>query len=144
MANTSETQSAEEFLKRIEALEREISGLKKILEEGADNQVSKMSSHIPLWILIRDYLRAEGGSASPRDIADALVEEGHDLGKYPLRNVKITLTTPAMRPIFKVTKSANGHELVFLVNKATIYAPRDSAGVRARSMRVSGKHKPRS
>jgi hypothetical protein len=82
----------------------------------------------PLWSLIRDYLRSKGGSASPRSIADGLLKAGHKLGKYPLRNVKITVTSPMMKGIFRVTKDATNVETVTLIDRPVKYTPKKCLG----------------
>jgi hypothetical protein len=79
----------------------------------------------PLWTLIRDHLRSVGGSASPTMITNALLKEGHNLGKYPLRSVKITVKMPAMQGVFEVSKDAKDVETVTLIDRPMRFESRN-------------------
>jgi hypothetical protein len=48
------------------------------------------------------FLRESGGRASVHEIVSALAEGGASLGRYPLRTVKISVTSPSTRHIFRV------------------------------------------
>jgi hypothetical protein len=121
----SKTSSDAEQLKikkRMEKLQKELSNLQALMLQRA----APSSPHNPRmsqWVLIREYLQTVGGNDTPKNIADALVDAGHDLGKYPLRNVKICITSPFLKDIFKVSKDRAGEEMVTLVGKSIQYAP---------------------
>jgi hypothetical protein len=113
------TKNSEESLQaQITALQSQVALLSQLL--GLQPTATPKS---PTWVLIRDYLRAAGGSASPRTIADGLIKAGNNLGKYPLRNVKITVTSPMTSGIFRVTKDERGEETVALAEPKGVATP---------------------
>jgi hypothetical protein len=102
--------------RRINEAQRLIQELKDELRkrDGKTDDAKKLP-RIPLWILIRDYLREQDNEESVDNIVKDLLNAGHDLGKYPLRSVKVTVASSHMRSIFAVTKLESGTEMVKLV-----------------------------
>jgi hypothetical protein len=121
MAKPKEAVSTEQKKLQIQIaeLQAQVASLSQIIGANSTTQ-----PRYPMWSLVRDYLRSVGGSASPRSIADGLLKAGHKLGKYPLRNVKITVTSPMMHGIFKVTRDATNEETVMLMNRLVPYTPK--------------------
>jgi hypothetical protein len=97
-----------------------VQALKEEMRKRAgETAASKKPPRIPLWILIRDYLKEKDNEEPLENIVNYLVGQGHDLGKYPLRSVKVTVVSSHMRNVFNVTKLKNGTEMVRLVEGTT-------------------------
>lgn len=92
-----------------------------------------------VWIAVREYLRTVGGKASVTDILDALARGGANLGRYPLRTIKIAVNSPYMRQTFRVDTVGND-DVVSLRKDDSTRGPAD--GHRPRSS-LAGK-RPRS
>jgi hypothetical protein len=90
----------------------------------------------PLWAVIEKYLLSVGGEANTEDLTDALIEAGHELGKYPRRSVSSCITSPFMARVFKVEKTKRG-EFVSLrpQSKVVRYLPQTQRGAHATSGR---------
>lgn len=114
-------QQIDELMRRTAATEKQNELLMKLVQS---QQPQGFSPKIPLWVVIKDFLSSHGGSATPQEISEALQDRGHKLGMYPLRNVKITVTSPHVKPIFKIVKSDSGKEVVTLADRNVPYAPR--------------------
>jgi hypothetical protein len=114
-----------DLMRRINELQQHIQALKDELRESTGKTAaSKKPPRIPLWILIRDYLKENGTEESLDNIVNYLVGQGHNLGKYPIRSVKVTVVSSHMRKVFTVTKLKNGTEMVKLVEGPTApYTP---------------------
>lgn len=120
MAKQSQPKNTESALQaQIQALQAQVSQLSQLV-----GVTPAVAPRYPMWSLVRDYLRASGGSATPLEIAEALLKQGHKLGKYPLRNVKITVTSPMMKSLFRVVKDASGFETVTLIDRTVRYTPK--------------------
>jgi hypothetical protein len=80
----------------------------------------------PLWVLIREHLQACGGSDTSENILAALIEAGHELGRYPRRTVKQSLVSPHLSMVFAITPRKNGDAMVRLRKegaKGVMYIP---------------------
>jgi hypothetical protein len=117
MSNTSD--SEQKLQAQILALQSQVASLSQIL--GVQPTVAPKS---PLWSLVSDYLKTVGGSASPRSIADGLLMNGHKLGKYAFRNIKICLTSPSMKGTFRLTRDATYCETATLLYRNIPYSPK--------------------
>lgn len=102
----------------------ELRGMLRQINQRLPDDVAAHRPHIPMWALIREYLLDNGGKASPKQIAESLDAAGHNLGRYPLRNVKITVMSPVLKSVFRVTANATGEETVHLIDKALPYSSR--------------------
>lgn len=120
MAKPNEGKSTESALQaQIAALQAQVAQLSQLV-----GVTPAVAPRYPMWSLIRDFLRTTGGSATPLEIAEGLLKQGHKLGKYPLRNVKITVTSPMMKSLFRVTENATGVETVTLIDRTVRYTPK--------------------
>ena len=117
------TKSTEDLLQeqaiQIQELKDQLAALTKRI-----SHVPPPGPKFPMWMIIRDYLREHGGSAEPKHIAEALTRSGHNLGRYPLRNVKITVVSPALQGIFRLTKDASGVETVKAIGGVLQFSPK--------------------
>jgi hypothetical protein len=111
-----------ELMRRINEAQQLVQDLKTELRTRKPETPAKLPPRIPLWVLVRDVLRDNDGEAKLQDIIDTLLKDGHDLGKYPLRNLKTMVVSSKMRGIFEVTRLPNGTEMVKLEGTPT-YTP---------------------
>jgi hypothetical protein len=119
----------ERLFAAIEALQKQVEELQKQVAANSERHAPEPDRAIhlpkfPMWSIIRNYLRANGMKASARDIAEGLIKEGHDLGKYPLRNVKITVSSPLLRDLFKISTDATGVETIHLLDVEVPFSPK--------------------
>jgi len=122
---TSKTGSDVELVKikkRMGKLQAELSKLQALMSQQPPPPLPS-NPRMSQWVLVREYFQTVGGNDTPKKIAQALVHAGHDLVKYPLRNVKICVTSPFLRNIFNVYKDNAGEETVSLIGKSIQYAP---------------------
>lgn len=109
-------------------LQRRINEARQLVDElhkelqRRKSDVPKEPPRIPLWVYVRDYLRDHGGEASVQDVVDGLLGAGHNLGKFPFRNVKTMVVSRYMAGIFSVEKQPDGTDMVKLV-EAPAYSP---------------------
>ncbi|HZU09024.1 MAG TPA: hypothetical protein VFA02_03920 [Pseudacidobacterium sp.] len=102
---------------QIEATQAKLASLQKAYDALApDGSLRTKYRGIRTWVAIREYLR-EVGSASLHDIVDALLAGGADLGKYPLRTVKISVSSPHMKKLFKAETVGNDEVVTLLERK---------------------------
>ena len=111
-------------------LEREINELRQKLEwlQEAPRKLKTEeppppARRLPLWMLVRDHLRDNGSEDTLQNIIDAMLSAGHDLGKFPYRNVKNTVVSRYMAGMFSYRKEPNGTEMVKLVGNRLPYSP---------------------
>lgn len=117
----SSTPDNDSLKARLTVLQAEISRIAKLINKAAEPGASP---RISLWQVVRDYLLTVDGKDSPDNIVEALLEKGHELGKYPLRNLKIMVTSRYTRGIFNVKSDPkSGKEMILLVDRETEYKP---------------------
>jgi hypothetical protein len=71
-----------------------------------DNSRAGKYARMRVWQAVREYLRSVG-EASVTDILNELSSGGAALGKYPLRTVRIAITSPYMKDTFHVQTVGN-------------------------------------
>lgn len=116
----SKTFTDAEIKKRIARLSQELAELQALVPSVNHGQKPPRMSQ---WVVIREYLQTVGGRDTPQNIAEALTDAGHDIGKYPLRNVKICVTSPFVKDVFRVVKEKDGTEYVVLTKTQIQYSP---------------------
>ena len=59
----------------------------------------------PLWKLIEAYLQesGQGEAVAFETILQAMIDAGHELGRYPRRSVKQCIVSPYLRSVFQVS-----------------------------------------
>ena len=114
-----------DLMRRINEAQQLVQDLKNELRarKSGGGGPRKLPPRIPLWVIVRDHLRDAGGEDSIPNIIEALLGAGHDLGKYPLRNIKTMVVSIHMRDTFEVSKLPNGTEMVKLVEGTAAYTP---------------------
>jgi hypothetical protein len=109
-------------------LQRRINEARQLVDElhkelqRRKSEVPKEPPRIPLWVYVRDYLRDNAGESSIQEVVEGLLGSGHDLGKFPFRNVKTMIVSRYMEGIFLVVKQPDGTDLVKLLD-VPAYSP---------------------
>lgn len=94
-------------------LERRAATLKRQIKL---EKISTNPPRQPLWMLVCSYIREHrrNDKAMPfEELVEAMVEAGHELGRYPRRTLKQCVVSPHMAAYFDVTRS-NGIDYVKL------------------------------
>jgi hypothetical protein len=124
MADDQQVQSLLNSLKeQIEATKAKLASLEKAYFALAPESREARFRDVRLWIAIRDYLK-EVGKSSVHDLVDALKAGGADLGKYPLRSVKLSVVSKHMQDIFEVKKVGNDDVVSLRENRGGPSKPR--------------------
>lgn len=127
-----------ELSRRLSEISREQRTLIKQLRKAT------LAPHQPLWTVIQGLLIASNGTLSIERIVEHLIDENHDLGKYPLRTVTQSICSPYTSGIFQIverkdSKTGQIYKMVTLREQAVRYQPiaqqrqatREGSGARA-------------